>query len=205
MSSYENQIKRYELFPSPVWTSQLKNFSVHNQAMLEYIIQLYENEPGLKRSNVLGWHSPDQLHKEPAFIPLQKQIEEFIENVIAQDLQLDLKTEKYRIKTMWCILNSQFAHNHLHRHPDSLFSGVYYLQTSPNSGNLNFHDPRADVRMLRPRFAKDTPFSNFIVPFEPLPGRLLLFPSWLPHNVDPNLGEQKRISISFDIKGYPIT
>ncbi len=204
MSNCVRKLRRYELFPSPVWACQLENFATHNQAMLEYILQLYKHDPGLKRSNVLGWHSPDRLHKEAAFAPLQCQIEELIHRVVAEDLQLDLTTEQYRIRTMWAIINPKYAHNHLHRHPGSLFSGVYYLQIPPGAGALNFHDPRADVRMLRPHFTKDTPFSNFLVPFESVPGRLLLFPSWLPHNVDPHLGEQPRISISFDIEGYSL-
>lgn len=204
MSNDVSQLMRYELFPSPVWACQLEDFANHDRAMLNYVLELYERDPGLKRSNVLGWHSPDQLHHELAFVPLQRQVEALIHGTVAQDLQLDLTSERYRIRTMWAIISPPFAHNHLHRHPGSLFSGVYYLQIPPGAGALNFHDPRADVRMLRPRFAKDTPFSNFLVRFEPTPSRLLLFPSWLPHNVDPNLGEQPRISISFDIEGYAV-
>ena len=198
-------LKLYELFPSPVWACQLENFVHHNQGMLEYVLGLFKRDPGLKRSNVLGWHSPDKLHQELAFAPLKLQIETLIHQVVAQDLQLDLSKEGYRIKSMWAIINPQYAHNHLHRHPAALFSGVYYLQVPSGVGALNFHDPRADVRMLRPHFMKDTPFTNFFVRFEPKPGRLLLFPAWLPHNVDPNLEQEPRIAISFDIEGFPLT
>ena len=205
MSNSAPVLKRYELFPSLVWTCQLQDFAEHNRAMLAHVLDLYEHDPGMEdRSNIIGWHSRDQLHQEPDFSPLKHQIEALLHHEVAQDLQLDLTQENYRVKAMWAIVSPTYAYNQLHRHPGCLFSGVYYLQIPQNAGVLNFHDPRADVRMLRPCFTKGSPFRHFAVRFEPVVDRLLLFPAWLPHNVEPNLGQHPRVAISFNIEGYPV-
>lgn len=195
------QLRRRDLFPSPVWSGPLPTLAASRPEMLEYVLTMRERDPGLKRSNVLGWHSPDQLHREPLFRPLADLVEALVGTEIANDLALDVVAERYRVRAMWAIVNPTHAHNHLHRHPGYLFSGVYYLQVPGQAGSLNFHDPRADVRMLRPRFAADTTFTNFLVRIQPEPGLLVLFPSWLPHNVDPNLSPEPRVAISFDIAG----
>ena len=101
---------------------------------------------------------------------------------------------------MWANINPPNAMNRAHIHPNSLWSGVYYVKTLPNSGDLKIDDPRSAASMSRPR-QKEGPKPSRLwreTHFDPKPGRLIMFPAWLTHCVDPNNSNDIRISISFN-------
>ena len=106
------------------------------------------------------------------------------------------------IETFWVNINPRFAYNALHDHPHSMLSGVYYVRANEDSGCLRFRDPRAAKRMspwpVKSLEKRDQRHWDR-VDYKPLPGRLIMFPSWLEHDVEPNLGEEERISISFNL------
>ena len=101
---------------------------------------------------------------------------------------------------MWANINPPNAMNRAHIHPNSLWSGVYYVKTLPNSGYLKIDDPRAAASMCRPRQKEGSTPSRLWreTHFEPKDGRLIMFPSWLTHCVDPNKSNDIRISVSFN-------
>ncbi|MEM7316992.1 MAG: TIGR02466 family protein, partial [Planctomycetota bacterium] len=85
-------------------------------------------------------------------------------------------------------------------------SGVYYVQSPEGAGAVNFTDPRTQNLILTPRLSPDNRSKNTwtSVQYEPVAGRLILFPSWLYHAVEPNLSELAgeagdRICISFNM------
>jgi uncharacterized protein (TIGR02466 family) len=101
---------------------------------------------------------------------------------------------------MWANVNPKGGFNRTHIHPNSLWSGVYYVKTLPNCGHLKLEDPRSIALMTRPRM-KPGPQPGRLwreVHYEPVAGRLIMFPSWLNHCVDPNLSDDIRISVSFN-------
>ena len=85
-----------------------------------------------------------------------------------------------------------------HSHPNSIWSGVYYLKTSESksrrSGKLELIDPRGGVDYF---VAPGRPFSRSLF-ISPKAGMLVIFPSWLRHYVHPNSGSDVRISIPFN-------
>jgi uncharacterized protein (TIGR02466 family) len=197
--STERTVEKHELFPSPVWITHLNGFANHHASMLTYLDELRENDPGLGRSTVLGWHSPDQLHETEVFAPLAREVTAMLEGPVAADARLDLEAANFRIKKMWAVWNPKYAFNFLHRHPHCIFSGVYYLQCEEDAGELNFHDPRADVRMVWPPLAVEDQGARFVRRYTPEVGRLMMFPAWFPHDVSPNLSDTPRVAVSFDI------
>ena len=75
-----------------------------------------------------------------------------------------------------------------------LWSGVYYVQSNADSGRIFFTDPRYQATMYSPRYApgKDRKAEVWSeVYYQPIEGRLILFPSWLMHEVEPNLSESE--------------
>jgi uncharacterized protein (TIGR02466 family) len=77
---------------------------------------------------------------------------------------------------------------------------VYYIKAPKNSGHLKIDDPRSVASMTRPR-QKDgeKPARLFReTNYEPIAGRLIMFPGWLVHCVDPNESNDIRISVSFN-------
>ena len=101
---------------------------------------------------------------------------------------------------MWANINPPGAMNRAHVHPNSLWSGVYYVKAPKNSGHLKIDDPRAAASMSRPRQKLGAQPSRLWreAHFEPITGRLIMFPAWLTHAVDPNESNENRISVSFN-------
>jgi uncharacterized protein (TIGR02466 family) len=196
-------VQVHDLFPSPVWMTELEDFDDHNRRMLEYLEELRARDQGLKRSNVLGWHSPDNLQTVDEFQPLRREVLALIENDVSSLLRLDTDRYEYHIDSMWAMHNGKHAYNFVHRHPGCIYSGVYYLQCAENAGSLNFHDPRADVRMLRPPALEEVSYTYHIVRYAPVRSRLVVFPAWLPHDVGPNLSDTARVAVSFNVVHRP--
>ena len=100
----------------------------------------------------------------------------------------------------WANINYPGCFNRPHIHPNSLFSGVYYVTAPKNSGNLMVYDPRPGVQMAMPnRKEKKLPPELWReVHYEPVAGRCIMFPAWLWHEVKPNQSNDIRISVSFN-------
>ena len=87
----------------------------------------------------------------------------------------------------------------MHFHPLSVISGTYYVQTPKNSSAIKFEDPRMDSFMATPprkHDAKDANKRHYSL--QPQEGHVVLFESWLRHEVPANESNKERISISFN-------
>ena len=202
----EVQVTEDHLFPSLVWHSELANAGEMNRQLLDEIAALRITETSVKKSNELGWHSPTNMHKREAFRPLCGCIHAMAD-VVAGSMKLT-KDRRLAIETFWINANAKYAYNALHEHPQSILSGVYYVQAGEKSGRLQFRDPRAAKRMSPwpVDSAEQSDQRHWDrVSYQPVPGRLILFPSWLEHDVEANLSSSERISISFNMGLQKVT
>ncbi len=94
----------------------------------------------------------------------------------------------------WANINAPGSRNTFHTHKEDEFSCVYYLQGT-DTGDLRFPNPAN----LLGDCSKTSPFTRDFL-FAPNDGDLILFPSWLPHEVEPNLSNRERINIAFNFK-----
>jgi uncharacterized protein (TIGR02466 family) len=101
--------------------------------------------------------------------------------------QEHLDSEPY-LGNMWANINPPGGMNRAHQHPNSLWSGVYYIKAPKNSGQLKIDDPRSSASMVRPNQKKGPVPPRLFreTHYEPIAGRCIMFPSWLMHCVDPN-------------------
>ena len=198
-------------FPTQVFSYQLDDQMAQaaNTHLLESIYaERTRDAAGIQRSNFRalgGWHSHNNLHMEEAYKPLV----ELIGAVCVSINQKNGYHMGYRLKigTMWSVINPPGSSNRAHIHPGCLWSGVYYVQTPENGGNIEFLDPRTQNLISPPRFQpnKKRPKACWSkVNFTPKAGKLLIFPSWLYHSVAPNLSTEKgaaseRVIISFNL------
>lgn len=100
----------------------------------------------------------------------------------------------------WANVNFNFSWNDIHTHDDDgvLISGVYYVSTPENCGNIRLYDPRFLKGMnLYDKYYFEGQ-GNYIT-ITPREKMILMFPPWLPHMVEPNLSAKERISIAFNI------
>lgn len=116
----------------------------------------------------------------------------------AQECAFDLQ-RKPKLDSLWVNLLKGPGHHSAHIHPHSIISGTFYVEVPAGSGGIRFEDPRLPLLMAAPARRLDGPdeLRTFIT-IEPRPGLLLLWESWLRHEVLPGSGSKERLSISFN-------
>jgi uncharacterized protein (TIGR02466 family) len=91
------------------------------------------------------------------------------------------------------------GHHSAHIHPHSILSGTLYVEGPNGSGPIRFEDPRLPMMMAAPVRRDDAPEDlRTFVSIEPRPGLLLMWESWLRHEVLPGSAKADRLSISFN-------
>jgi uncharacterized protein (TIGR02466 family) len=117
----------------------------------------------------------------------------------AEALELDLGGRRPKLDSLWVnILKPGAAHSG-HVHPHSVLSGTVYVTVPPGAGALKLEDPRLPLMMAAPpRKADATESARSFVYLAPGAGTVLMWESWLRHEVTPHRGKGERISISFN-------
>ena len=183
-------------FPTMIYIKDLPNALQLNQYLEQKIIQWSQQDKGEQKTNAGGWHSKTDMNKKEEYNPLTKELFN-MQDEIYQKEHLSLKPV---LGNMWANINYPGNFNRPHIHPNSLFSGVYFIKTPQKSGNLMVYDPRPGVQMTMPnrKEGKLSPELWREVHYEPKAGRCIMFPSWLWHEVKPNKSNDIRISVSFN-------
>ena len=106
---------------------------------------------------------------------------------------------KPKLDSLWVNLLKSGGHHTAHIHPHSILSGTFYVEAPPGSGAIRFEDPRLPMMMAAPQRNADAPEQlRQFVTIEPRPGLLLLWESFLRHEVLPGTAKAERLSISFN-------
>ena len=182
-------------FPTPIYIADIEHPTL-NQELERDIVAWSKQDKGITRTNVQGWHSTTDMHEKPEFKKLVNMLYDCQKTVYEQEYY---ESEPY-LGNMWANINPPGGSNRAHQHPNSLWSGVYWIKTPKNCGELKIDDPRSVACMTRPR-QKDTKKPDRLwreTHYEPIAGRCIMFPSWLMHCVDPNKSNDIRISVSFN-------
>jgi uncharacterized protein (TIGR02466 family) len=205
-----SRLVRESYFPTLIYYRDLPNGPILNDEAKPRIYAWRASEPaGITRSNYAeagSWHSPVDMHNRPEFAALAAEVTTAAAAIFAElDYDPDCGPA---IGTMWANINPRYGYNRPHVHPNTLWSGVYYIQTPPQCGRIVFREPRIEAMMYIPAFAKDVRRKPELwneVYFEAIAGRIILFPAWLQHEVEPNLSELPppegdRISVAFNVQ-----
>ena len=183
------------LFPTPVYVADIKHPTL-NQDLERDIIAWSKEDKGITRTNVKGWHSATNMHERPEFKNLVNMLYACQKTVYEQEYYENEPV----LGNMWANINPPGGMNRAHQHPNSLWSGVYWIKTPKNCGRLRIDDPRSPAAMVRPRQKEGKKPDRLWreTHYEPIAGRCIMFPSWLMHCVDPNESNDIRISVSFN-------
>lgn len=199
--------QRELFYATPIFFKDIENSEELNKHLLKNIYKWKNrDEKGIIRSNSLGWHSAVDMHNRKEYHGLVKELFKMQEEIY--------QVEGYHPDTeavcdnMWANVNYKYSHNKNHVHPGAQWSGVYYIKTPPNCGHLWFTDPCGERHMDLPIMAdkKQKPTHYWReVHYQPIEGRLIMFPGWLTHEVAPNMCDLKgekgwRVSVSFNFK-----
>lgn len=190
-------MKSVLLFPTPVWYQDIDMDTI---SLVEYSYGCRFSDPmGREVSNHGGWHSryfPGHHIKE-----LKELEDKILEGARICASEFGYGNLDLSISNIWININETGHSNSLHIHPSSFLSGVFYVMASPGQGDLVVH--RCSMQNFIINSVSDIQNINTLNAssgsFEPKTGRLILFPSSLPHEVYANNLEEDRISISFNI------
>ena len=188
-------IHRELYFATPVYIKDVGT-QEYNEHLEKHIITWSENDSGVKKTNMYGWHSTTDMHTKPEYQHLVEELMMAQEEIYKAE---SLAGEAF-LGNMWANVNYKGGFNRPHIHPNSLWSGVYYVKTPENCGHLKLEDTRTMSLMSRPKTTggEEPKHTWREVNFEPKAGRLIMFPSYVNHCVDPNESDEPRISVSFN-------
>jgi uncharacterized protein (TIGR02466 family) len=146
-----------------------------------------------------SYASMNELHRfSSTFTRLEGRITAHVRR-FARALEWNLRGRKIRMTDCWVNIMPPSAAHSLHLHPLSFVSGTYYVAAPRGCPGLKFEDPRLDRFMAAPPRLPATRAANRShVTYPARAGNLVLFESWLRHEVAPNRIDAERISISFN-------
>ena len=139
----------------------------------------------------------DLPKRDPAFAEVARVLTRHAQNY-ADECGFDL-LRKPRLDSLWVNLLKTGGQHSGHIHPHSIISGTFYVEVPAGSGAIRFEDPRLPLMMAAPARQKDAP--EELQPFvtvQPRRGLLLMWESWLRHEVLAGTGRGERLSISFN-------
>lgn len=146
-----------------------------------------------------SYGSMDRLHQlSSTFDQLRQQIDRHVA-AYARALNWDLRGGRLQMTDCWVnVMPCGCAHS-FHIHPQAVVSGTYYVRVPAGSSGLKFEDPRLGFLMAAPpRRPRGQPAQRPHITYDARDGDVILFESWLRHEVPANPVKDDRISISFN-------
>lgn len=200
MNTQNNEPEFKRLWPTLFMSMQLPGAEAANPVLA----QLFLDEDS-KHADLTGDYLAGNLldRKHPA-IGWLKQC--FDRSVRDYALEAGIRYELTWSVQAWPNVNMTGDYHNLHNHPHSWLSGTYYVAVPEDQGRqhrsdlnpnaISFFDPRGQANMNA--IKGDGQFDpEYRV--QPRPGQLLLWPSFLHHLVHPNLADEARVSVSFNV------
>jgi len=149
-----------------------------------------------------GYTSYASLTDLPWRFPIFKDVVKALDKHVAafaKDLQFDLDGKKLKLDSLWINILPTGGIHTAHIHPHSVISGTTYVAMPEGASAIKFEDPRLAMMMAAPaRKAKARPEMRSFIYVAPDVGDVLLWESWLRHEVPMNMAEDDRISVSFN-------
>ena len=136
--------------------------------------------------------------RAPEFAALKSELDT-LAAVFANRLHWDLNAHALRLDSMWVNILGEGGGHSGHIHPGSVISGTVYVDMPDGAGAIRFEDPRMAMMQAAPPLMDDIPDAGRRFIYRtPQTGTVLLWESWLRHEVMPNKSEAPRLSVSFN-------
>jgi uncharacterized protein (TIGR02466 family) len=158
-----------------------------------------KNYPG----GYTSYGSMAQLHRfSSTFEEMEKKITRHVMNY-ARALEMDLTGRKLEMTDCWVNIMPHRVVHSLHLHPLSTISGTYYVRTPAKCSTIKFEDPRLSRFMASPPKIANTSSPHLRhVKYDAEAGKVILFESWLRHEVGANEAKSDRVSVSFNYNWF---
>lgn len=194
------------LFPTRLYRSKLSGIDADELQTSCYSIA-EDDEAGQEWCEAEGYPGytsyaslTDLPWRFPIFADIVKQLDHHVA-AFADDLEFDLGGGKLVLEDLWINILPEGGIHTAHIHPHSVVSGTTYVKLPEGTSAIKYEDPRLQMMMAAPPKKKDAREENRqFVYVRPEVGDVLLWESWLRHEVPMNMAEDERISVSFNYK-----
>lgn len=189
-------------FPTFVWIYDLQpaDYSPLNEAIWRKVSAAMPPEGRGEVSHSL--QSSTRLHTLPEFAPIVTLAEKACAKIL--DF-LEYQPGPMRVTGCWANVGAPGAHHVEHSHPNNFLSAVYYVKAPEGSDRIVFHDPRLQAHVIGPKIKNMSLKHASNVNISIMPGRMVIFPAWLRHSVNPNESHGIRLSIALNLMFDPFT
>ena len=204
--------KSIDLFPTRLYRAEFPNPGKLNGDLESVSLSLAMNDrAGLKwceKHGYPGYTSYASLNDLGARFAEFARLERLIDRhamAFAKSLHWDLRGNRPLCDSMWVNVMPEGGSHTSHIHANAVISGTYYVAVSDGAGPIVYEDPRLAMMMAVPPRKANAPreFRSHVSEY-PKPGSLLLWESWLRHEVPLNRAPGNRISVSFNyVLGRP--
>ena len=192
--SYSN----INLFPSVIHQFDVNGFNEIQDELIDFVYNMREKDPvGHTISNRRGWQSSCfSIDNEDDVL------KKFLTNCLAEFPPIKKSVRLF--VSAWVNINPPEAFNMKHNHPTSDLSGVLWIKSQKDCGNIIFDSPRSfathqEIECYNEDFKENNNYFHSFA-FNPVAGRIMVFPSHLEHHVDFNNSQEDRISVSFNMR-----
>lgn len=193
-----------QIFPTTIYEAEFPNFA-DIQDRIKAAVQPYFREPAAGneyfdgQGNPLIIRSNNELHKDPAL----KEVADFIEYHAREYWkisELTTRVEPY-ILQMWANEIPPGGFTPAHNHNPTPIGGAFYIDASPEKGNLYLEDPLEMVLGKQPRDFQHKPYL-YTETITVKPGKLVMFPGWLRHHTRSNMSKENRYVVGYNIGAW---
>lgn len=199
-------------FPTFIYSAPLTSRGLQrlNTELLKECHQIRDHDEAGRRwsaknypGGFTSYASLCRLHRmSSTFMELERHLNRHVRR-FAERLDYDLTDRALALTDCWVNIMPRHAAHGLHLHPLSTISGTYYVRTPRGCSQLKFEDPRLDRFMAAPPRRPDPrPENRSFVSYPAETGKVVLFESWLRHEVAANPVAAERVSISFNFSWF---
>jgi uncharacterized protein (TIGR02466 family) len=194
------------LFVTKLYRAELAGAGALNADLLKACGSIAaEDEAGRAWSKAKGYRgytsyaSLDDLpQRDPSFAALKRELDKHAA-AFAGALHLDLGRRKLKLDSIWINVLEPGGSHSGHIHPHSVLSGTYYVDVPAGASALKLEDPRLAMMMAAPARSEDAPEAErTFVYVAPKAGDVLMWESFVRHEVPANAAKKARVSVSFN-------
>ncbi len=196
MSPYLLKMNPTNIFSTPLWIWSTSLTISELDELGELALENERSGHGLSASNnEFAFHTPINFKGSFQNLPGSKKL--------ATLFRQCLEEYGYKIKAVnicyWSIISRKYSYNSKHNHGDSLLSSALYITVPKASGEIKFHDPRPGKLMSNTLGLDPKNTQHLAMKVTPAVGMMVVFPSFLEHEVTMTLSDEPRIVYSFNV------
>jgi uncharacterized protein (TIGR02466 family) len=191
-----------ELFPTKIYRDFFPNFDQIKKQLFPKLEKLFlettdNNNAFMKGGTLCSYHSGSYLHSD--YPEETKEVVEFVESAARDYWKICNYYQELEpvVFQLWANFTPNGGWVHSHLHGNMPFTGVLYIDASPEQGNLIIENPLDMVLMSQP-IGPDVPYpmgQEITVNS----GDLVMFPGYIKHSVKPNTIDRPRLVLGFNI------